>query len=170
VTSDFDLNALYSAIDEQRVARGLSWAAAVREMSGSFVGRGSRALAVSTVTSLRTKAVAEGDGVLAMLRWLDRTPESFVPGSPLASAEAARLPDVRPLVLRMDTNKLHGALNAARVERGLTWEQLAREIRGATVNTLTGLASSERTGFPNVMWVTGWLGKPLASFTRATRR
>lgn len=170
VTSDFDLAALYAALDEQRRARGLTWTAAVREMSGAFTGVGSRAVAVSTVTGLRMKSVAEGDGVLAMLRWLGRTPESFVPGSPLANAESARLPDVRPLVLRMDCRALHDALNAARIERGLTWKALSREIRGSTVNTLTGLAVNERTGFPHVMRITGWLGRPLAQFTRAARR
>ena len=108
--------------------------------------------------------------MLAMLRWLERTPESFVPGSALADAEFARLPDVRPLILRMDTKALHAALNAARIERGLTWQQLSRAIPGSTVSTLTGLAVNERTGFPNVMRVTAWLGQPLAAFTRATRR
>ena len=127
-------------------------------------------MAVSTVSGIGTKRVAEADGVLGMIRWLDRTPESFVPGSPFAHDEGAKLPDVSPLVLRMDTRKLHAALNAARVQRGLTWSELSREIRGSTVNTLTGLAVNQRTGFPTVMWITGWLGQPLATFTRATRQ
>lgn len=167
---EFSLAALHAAIDEQRHARGLSWAAAVRQMSSPFGRVGSRALAVSTVVGIRNKGVAEADGVLGMIRWLDRTPESFVPGSPFANDAAAKLPDVSPLVLRMDTKKLHAALNAARIERGLTWKELSREIHGSSVNTLTGLAVNERTGFPNVTWITGWLGQPLALFTRATRR
>lgn len=167
---DFSLADLYNALNEQRGARDLSWTQAVAEMSGGFTRAGSRSLAVSTVTGLRTKSVAEGDGVLAMLRWLDRSPESFVRGSPLSEDPAARLPDVRPRVLRIDTRKLHAALNTARSGRALTWEQLAREIGGVSVNSLTGLARHQRTGFPYVMRITGWLGQPLAVFTHATWR
>jgi hypothetical protein len=36
-------------------------------------------IARSTVSGRRTKAVAEVDGVLQMLRWLNRTPKSFMP-------------------------------------------------------------------------------------------
>jgi uncharacterized protein YfiM (DUF2279 family) len=169
MTADFDLAALYGAIDAQRPARGLSWAAAVRDMSSPFSRNGSRPLAASTVTGFRTKPVAEGDRVLAMLRWLGRTPESFVPGSAV-DGDAARLPAAGARVLRMDTRKLDEALNAARAARGLTWEQLAREIAGKTTNTLTGLARNSRTGFPHVMRITAWLGQPLARFTRATSR
>jgi hypothetical protein len=68
-------------LDAERQKRQLTWSGMVRHISGPFAGRGSRPLALSTVTSLRTKRVAEGDGVLQMLRWLDRAPESFVPGA-----------------------------------------------------------------------------------------
>src|SRR5262245_16365800 len=75
---DFDLAALFDALDAQRQARGLSWAEVMREVNR---GIATRAVASSTVTRLRTQKVAEADGVLQMLRWLRRAPESFVPGS-----------------------------------------------------------------------------------------
>ena len=41
-----------------------------------------RLVSSSTVARLRTGHIAEADGVLQMLRWLGRAPESFVQGSP----------------------------------------------------------------------------------------
>jgi hypothetical protein len=116
-----------------------------------------------------TKAVAEGDGVLRMLRWLNRTPESFVPGYRFDDVRA-RLPDV-PLnkVLRFDTKKLHGALDARRIERQMTWLQVAREI-GVPASSLPYLARGTRIGFPQVMRVVGWLDRPAADFTRLCDR
>jgi len=168
--SDFSLAALYNALDEERTSRGLSWAAAVRQMSEPFTQGGSRPLAISTVTGLRTKAAAEGDGVLQMLRWLSRVPESFIDG---ASADGGTpLPAVAPhQVLRLDTRRLHAALNAARVERGLTWTQVANAIGARTTqSTLVHLSKGGRTGFPHVMRLTRWLNAPLADFVRITRR
>lgn len=167
---DFSLAALYKALDAERGARRLTWSAAVRQMSGSFTQGGSRPLALSTVKGLRTKAVAEGDGVLQMLRWLGRSPESFVDG---ASTEAGTsLPAAgADQVLRLDTRRLHAALNAARAERGLTWAQVADAIGGRTTqSTLAHLSKGGRTGFPNVMRLTRWLDAPLAHFVRVTRR
>src|SRR5215470_12278214 len=109
----FSLAALYSALDAERESRGLSWSAAVREMSEPFTQGGSRPLAASTVTGLRTKATAEGDGVLQMLRWLGRAPESFVGAAD--SSTTSSLPAVGPnQVLRFDTRKLYAAVNSAR--------------------------------------------------------
>lgn len=67
---DFDLAGVYAALDEQRQARGLTWQQTMKEINGSFGRTPNRPTSTSTVTSMRTKAVAEGDGVLQMLRWL----------------------------------------------------------------------------------------------------
>jgi hypothetical protein len=165
--TDFSLAALYAALDARRLGRGLSWRDAVREMSDPFSDAGSRALSPSTVTSLRTKAVAEGDGVLQMLRWLGRSPESFIPGSP----NQAPLPPVPPRrVLRLDTRKLYDAVNARRSSLGLTWGLTAASIPGVTESTLMHLAKGGRSGFPHVTRITAWLGVPLAEFVRWTVR
>ncbi len=78
--SDFDLRALFDALDAKRQERGLSWAELTREVN-RFRTQG-HPIAASSITSLRDKAVAEGDGVLQMLIWLDRSPESFIPSFP----------------------------------------------------------------------------------------
>lgn len=106
---DFDLKALHAALDEQRRARGLTWAEATREISAARTMWPSRPVASSTITGLRTKRLAEADGVLQMLRWLGRAPESFVE-SHATEAIAAPLPDAAAgEVLRVDTRKLFAA-------------------------------------------------------------
>jgi len=161
---DFSLANLYAALDAQRQARGLSWAEATRQISRlAERGGGMHPINASTVPGLRNKVVAEADGVLQMLLWLKRSPESFVPGHPDTGTE---LPGVPLLgVLRFDTRKLHAALNAQRIERGLTWAQAGSEM-GVPASHLTHLAKGGRTGFPGIMRIVGWLGRPAAEFTR----
>jgi hypothetical protein len=162
--SDFDVAALYAALDAQRQARGLSWQQAVREINALFARAPARPVSVSAVTGMRDRGVIEGDGVLQMLRWLNRAPESFVPGH---RDEAAMLPDVAShQILRFDTRKMYSALDAQRIARGMTWKQVADEIGGFTAAMLKRLSEGGRTGFPQVMRITRWLGRPAASFTR----
>ena len=164
--ADFDLAALYNALDAQRAARGMTWQQALHEINAVPWRVSVHPVARSTVTGLRTKAVAEGDGVLQMLRWLNRTPESFVPGCE-ADSSTARLPNVPPgQVLRFDTRKLHEALDAQRIDRRMTWQQVAHEIGGISAASLTHLKKGGRTGFPFVMRICRWLGRSASSFTR----
>ena len=87
---DFDLRALYDALDERRRERQISWAVVASEVNRFRTRR--RPIAASTITSLQTKPRGQGDGILQMLLWLGRTPESFVPGIADAAAERYRLP------------------------------------------------------------------------------
>ena len=166
--ADFDCAAVYAAMDGLRRARGLTWQQAVEEISGTFA-RAPRGIGSSTVIGMRTRAVAEGDGVLQMLRWLDRTPESFVSGHHASSGEA--LPAAAShQILRFDTKTLHAALAVRRAERGLTWTQVANEIGGVSAAMLTRLSNGGRTSFPHVVRIAAWLGRPVASFVRAVSR
>ena len=63
----FDASALYEALDAEREARGLSWTDVARETG------------VSAATLKRTALGGrlEVDGMLAMVRWLGRSVESF---------------------------------------------------------------------------------------------
>jgi len=166
--NDFSLRALYAALDEERRARGLSWAQAMREMNRQPGPSSVHRLSPSTVTRTRTGAMAEGDGVLQMLLWLNRTPESLVPGHQASGAVGAPLPDV-PVdrVLRFDTQKLYAALDAQRVERHLTWAQVAQEV-GLGVSSLTRLSRGGRTAFPQVMRMVTWVARPAAHFMRSS--
>lgn len=171
-SADFSLRSLYDALDQQRCARGLSWAEATRQMNGQAgppkgkaTSKG-HALSASTVKATRIRTVAEGDGVLGMLRWLNRTPESFMPNYDSANADRAHLPDVPAGgVLRFDTKKLYGVVNARRQERELTWQDAARQI-GVAASSLQHLSKGGRTSFPQVMRILQWLGRPAADFTR----
>jgi hypothetical protein len=166
-SNDFSLAALYEALDAQRIARGLSWSQAAAEINRVSARRAVHPVSPSTVTGTRTKTVAEADGVLQMLLWLNRSPESFVPGHRKSEESDTRLPAVAGhQILRFDTRRLHAAINSQRIERSLTWAQVAREL-ALVVSSLTHLANGGRTGFPQVMRITGWLGRPAADFTRA---
>jgi hypothetical protein len=80
-SGEFDVGALYSALDAQRRSRAISWQQVAREMSGNVeIVPGVRILSPSTMTGMRERGAIEGDGVLGMLRWLRRTPESFLAG------------------------------------------------------------------------------------------
>lgn len=163
--AEFCLRALYEAIDGQRRARGLSWARVADEMNGGGRRRVGHRLSSSTIVGLRTRQAAEGDGVLQMLRWLNRTPESFLGLNQCSSFEGEPLTASGDKVLRFDTKKLHTALDARRIERGLTWNQIAGEI-GVGVSSLAHLSAGGRTSFPQVMRILSWLESPAANFTR----
>lgn len=161
--ADFDLKALHAALDDKRRARNLTWVAVAREMNGG--------IAASTIGGLATKTTAEGDGVLQMLIWLERTPESFVPGFPDANADRYHLLAAQPgSILRWDTTALHAALDAKRLANDMTWTDVAREIGGVNATMLSDLAARSRVGFPGVMRLVGWLDKPAVSFTRLARQ
>lgn len=163
---DFDLAALYAALDARRRERALSWSQATREMNGGTPSRGVHALSPSTVVATRSRRIMEADGVLQMLRWLDRAPETFL-GQPRRFAENdARLPEVPAgHVLRFDTRRIHAALEARRAERKMSWAQAGCEI-GVAESGLMRLSRGGRTSFPQVMRIVGWLGEPAARFTR----
>jgi hypothetical protein len=101
---------------------------------------------------------------LFMLRWLGRSPESFVPGSVL-DAESTALPaagtDRR---LRWNLKRLYEALDAQRRERDMTWAELARELR-CTPSQLTGIRKARfAIGMRLAMRIVAWLGRPARDF------
>jgi transcriptional regulator with XRE-family HTH domain len=167
---EFSITALYEALDEARLARGLSWQAVSREVSARFVGvQQTRAVSASTITGLRSRPRVEADGVLQMLLWLGRTPESFTTGVYATEIASAQLEHVGPgRILRFDTKAVYAALDAVRLERKLTWKQVADEIGGIAPSSLTRFAEGGRTTFPDIMRVAAWLGRPVASLTHAS--
>src|SRR4051794_31143619 len=118
-SGDFDLSALYDALDAQRRERGLTWAAATREIN-CFAAEG-HPMSASTITGLKSRPIVEGDGVLQILLWLGRSPESFVSSIPDASSPRYQLqPPGDGNILRWDTQSLYAALDARRRDRGMT--------------------------------------------------
>jgi uncharacterized protein YfiM (DUF2279 family) len=169
VNADFSLTALYEALDEARRARAMTWAAVAREINARFCDvPGHKRISASTIAGLSSKAHVEGDGVLQLLLWLRRTPESFVPGVDDAGAPRHRLRDLGTTqILRWDAVALFEALNARRRASAMSWKDVASEIGGLTPDMLTRLEKGGRTTFPSVMRAVAWLGQPAARFTRA---
>jgi len=170
-SSDFDVAGLYAALDARRSLRGLSWQQVADEINSFFEKVPARPISRSTIVRTREGGIVEGDSVLQMLRWLGRTPESFMP-QPLSWATAgSSLPSVGPdRILRFDAHAVYSAINAQRMERRLTWPQVASEIGGLSFSaaSLKRLEKGGRVGFPSVMRIFRWLGRPATSFMRAS--
>ena len=163
----FDMHALAAALDAERMTRGLSWAQMTAEINRPFEGTASLPISGTTLRGMTKKRSVTSAVVLQVLAWLGRTPESFLAGRVDAAADAERLPDVGPgRILRLDTRAMYEALNARRAEREMTWKQVAKELPGFTESMLTNLASGPLIGFPRVMLLTQWVGRPAADFVR----
>jgi len=70
MTGRFDAQALYQVLDTQRASRGMTWRQVAEEVGVS----------ASTLTRTKQGGRLEVDGMLAMVRWLGRTVESFTRG------------------------------------------------------------------------------------------
>jgi hypothetical protein len=96
-------------------------------------------------------------------RW---TPSARRAGSVGAASRGSRpLPPVGPdRRLRWSLKKLHGELDAQRRERGLTWNELAAELR-CTPSQLTGIRTARfAIGMRLAMRITRWLRRPASDF------
>jgi hypothetical protein len=167
--ADFDIAALHSAIDDRRRERQISWATVAREVSRSGDRRDVHPVSPSTISGLKNKRWGvEGDGVLQMLLWLDRSPESFVAGHPGADHPDAQLPRVDgERILRFDVPLIYAKLETVRSSRGLTWTQVAGEVGGSFgPERLRVTRRQQRTTFPQVMRLARWLRCPAAALTR----
>lgn len=170
--ADFDVIALHTALDARRIERAMSWTGVAREVNRAGQRYNVHPISPGTISGLKNKRWGvEGDGVLQMLLWLDRTPESFVPGHPGAMHPAARLPQVSTdKILRFDVSAIYDKLDGQRAARGLTWAQTAAEIGGLyNAETLKNMSKSRRTGFPHVMRLARWLRCPAATLIRVAR-
>ena len=109
--------------------------------------------------------------MLQILRWLGRTPESFLAGNAGTSQASEVLPNAGPgQILRFDTIAMHAAIVAERRKRSITWKQVAAELPGFAEGMLMNLATGPLIGFPRVMMITQWLGQPATSFVRVRSR
>src|SRR5262245_6656947 len=167
--AEFDIVALHAVINARRIDLGVRWKTVAREVNRSGERYVVRPISSSTISGLKNKrGGVEGDGVLQMLLWLDRSPESFVPGHPGAAHPDARLPRVAgSKILRFDVSSIYEKLDNLRAARGLTWAQAAAEIGGLyNAETLRSMNRRQRTGFPHVMRLARWLHCPAVALTR----
>ena len=177
-TAEFDGLALFTALDTQRQQRGLSWpkvAQHIWELSaGLNARRGDHPISPATIVGVGTRGDTSCQHALFMLRWLDRSPESFLRGSRTVAAGAlpAAGPDHR---LRWNLHEsprrrapgLYEAMNARRESEELTWAELARCLR-CSPNQLSGLRTARYAiQMTLAMRITQWLQRPAADFIYA---
>jgi transcriptional regulator with XRE-family HTH domain len=66
---------------------------------------------------------------------------------------------------RFDTAALYHALEQQRIERNMTWRQLADEV-GVSVATITRTRSGGRMEVDGMLALVRWLGVPVETFVR----
>lgn len=100
-----------------------------------------------------------------MLRWLGRTPESFLVGVDDGDDARFALPvAARDRRLRWSLKLLWATMDEKRRGDDLTWRQLA-DLLQCTSNQLTGLRTARfATGMRTAMNIVQWIGRPAADF------
>ncbi len=169
---EFSIDDLYHALEQQRLDRHLSW----RQVAGEIWNlsqelndrRGDHPISPATLSGMRARRETSCQHALFMLRWLERTPESFVKGGTVALNST--LPDAgSDRRFRWNLERLYDAMNEQRQKEQLTWKQLALRLR-CTPSQLTGLRTAKfATGMRLAMRITQWLGRPASDFVYAAR-
>jgi hypothetical protein len=169
----FDAGALYAALDLLRTELGLSWTAVAKhmwELSAELNSqRNDHPISPSTLTGMAKNPRTSCQHALFMLRWLERTPESFL-HPPLEDAVRYGLPAAgRDRRLRWALKRLYAAMDERRRSEALTWPALAG-ILGCSPNQLTALRTAKfATGMDIAMSIVQWLEQPAAAFVYAAK-
>jgi DNA-binding XRE family transcriptional regulator len=170
VPGDFDAMALFAALDAQRQERGLTWrqvAEEIWQLSSELnpLRPDDHPIAPATITNVARMGDTSCQHALFFLRWLDRSPESFVPSAP-ETAPITVGPDRRP---RWNLKALYAAMDQRRRADGLTWAALASHL-GCTPSQVTGLRTARyATSMRLAMRICRWLDRPAADFVYAGR-
>lgn len=164
--ADFDTSALYDAMDELRGERDLTWAEVTREVNAYHANiPGLSPVATSTITAVAEKKSGNNaNTILCMLSWLDRPPESFVPGRSF-DGDACQLPRIGVnQILRWNTKAIYRAIDERRQTGKLTWKAAAEEAGVANAAALTRLKKGPIISIANAMQIVAWLDVPAVSF------
>lgn len=165
---EFDAEALFAAMDEKRLAEGLSWPQVAREIWGLSPALNSQRphdhpISPSTITHMAKRRDVSCQHALFFLRWLGGpAPETFLRGKgPRGKPLPAAGPDRR---LRWHLGKTYSALDARRALENKTWAEVAAELR-CKPNQLTNLKRAKfAMGMRLAMRITQWLEQPAADF------
>jgi hypothetical protein len=167
----FDNQAFFAAVDKQRREQQLSWsalAAVIWEQSRLLnERRDDHPIGPDTIRKMADPHGLSCQHALFLLRWLEVPPETFI-AVPHPGTIGIELPPADETQrLRWNLGRLYGALNAARTNRGATWQQAAEHIR-CTPSQLTGLRTAKfATGMALAMRITQSLRRPAADFVDA---
>jgi len=164
----FDGIALYEAMDAERIERGFSWRQVADQIwaQSEQLNRRRRdhPISPSTLTGIARRRDCTCQHALFILRWLGRSPESFVGRTERRFALPQSGPDRR---LRWDLQALYDALDARRREQQLSWVELARQV-GCSQHQLTGIRTARYAiGMKLAMSLVQWLDEPAARFIYA---
>ncbi len=130
----FDARALYIALDAQRRTRGMSWRQVASETGVS----------ASTLTRTKLGGRLEVDGMLAMVRWLGRTVESFTRA---ATRNCSTTETLDPRLNAMAANFRQIALSLEGAEEGSHMGVPDFRVGGRIFATL----ASQHQGYGNLM-------------------
>ena len=159
----FDLSALFSALEDHRAERGMTWRQVAEEIG----------VATSTIRRVGAGGRMEADGVRAMVAWLSRAPEYFVlaVGGLRVPEPRQRLPQTAGKHRRFSTKSLFEALDHKRQSMGMTWRQVAADIGGqVTPSMLTRLRDGGRVEVQLMVAAIGWLGVSVEDLTHEADR
>jgi hypothetical protein len=174
VLHQFDVTALHSALDARRLELDLSWrqvADELWELSSELNDRRrDHPISPSTLTGMAKRHQTSCQHALFMLRWLDRSPESFLAGFTDGHDPRFALPQAGPdRRLRWALKPLGATMDDRRRAQGLTWVQLADRLE-CTASQLTGLRTARfATGMRVAMNIVQWIGRPAADFVYPAR-
>ncbi len=156
-----DIGALQRALDSERIARGMTWAALAREIH----------ISVPSLRQMTGRGQIEADAVVLILQWLKRRCDEFVvrpDGDEAPWADRAKLPEPPHLFARFDTIALYGALDRVRSERGVTWGVVAGEL-GTTPGVIARFTKGGRTNANLMVAAAEWAGEPVESLLQPSR-
>lgn len=142
----FDSTALFQALDELRLERGVAWQQLADEAG----------VAASTLKRTQAGGAMEADGALALIRLTGRAPETFAAGLPAGSEPLGRG--------RFDTCALHRALDEERQRRGLSWADAARATGAGSAAALRRLERGGRISADLMLACVWWLGRRVNDF------
>jgi hypothetical protein len=166
----FDATALYDAMEAQRIDRGLSWRQVADQLwaQSSLLNRkrNDHPISPGTLTGIARRRDCTCQHALFILRWLERSPESFAGRAERRFALPPAGPDRR---LRWDLSSLYTALDARRREQHLSWAQLASQLR-CSQHQLTGIRTARYAiGMRLAMSIVQWLDQPASTFICAAK-
>lgn len=169
----FDTNALYEALDAQRLQRGLSWTGVAKEFWELDAALNKQRLhdnpfSATTITSMKEKQRTSCQHALFMLRWLNLAPECFLEEPP-TNARDISLPQVPSgRRLRWSLQGLYAGVNKKRQDEGKTWAEAAAVLK-CSPNQLTGLRTAKyATNIDLAMRIVQWTDRRSTDFMYLT--
>ena len=163
--TDFDLRALYEALDERRRSRDLTWAALTAEVNRHRTRL--HPIAQSTITSLKKKSVGEGDAIFKRSFGSAERRRALCPALRTPTRRAFSYQRCRGgQILRWDTRALFAALNGPASGTRADMDRGCARCAGSHSHNVDEPGNGASHRIPRVMQLVRWIGEPEVTFTR----